>query len=58
VEQLTTHLAALSPQSVAAVQALSVEQLAALQAALAGWTDESAFAAWLQAQAETDDSLP
>jgi predicted transposase/invertase (TIGR01784 family) len=54
VQQLTTQLGTLSPQSVAAVQALSVEQWAELQAVLAEWTDESDLVGWLQAQAEND----
>ena len=57
LQQLTAQLGALSPQAVAAVQALSVEQLADLKATLADWTDEPDLAAWLQAQAETDDHL-
>ena len=57
LQQLTAQLGALSPQAVAAVQALSVEQLADLKATLADWTDEPDLAAWLQAQAETDDNL-
>jgi predicted transposase/invertase (TIGR01784 family) len=57
VQQLTTELGTLSPQSVTAVQALSVEQWAELQAVLAEWTDESDLVSWLQAQAETDDNL-
>jgi hypothetical protein len=56
VQQLTTQLGTLSPQSVAAVQALSVEQWVELQAALADWTDEPDLVAWLQAQAETDEN--
>ena len=54
VQQLMTQLGTLSPQSVAAVQALSVEQWAELQAVLAEWTDESDLVGWLQAQAEND----
>jgi succinate dehydrogenase flavin-adding protein (antitoxin of CptAB toxin-antitoxin module) len=57
VQQLMTQLGTLSPQSVAAVQALSVEQWAELQAVLADWADESDLVGWLQAQAETDDHL-
>ena len=54
VQQLMTQLGTLPPQSVAAVQALSVEQWAELQAVLAEWTDESDLVGWLQAQAEND----
>jgi len=58
IQQLTIQLDAVSPQSVAAVQALSIEQLAELKAALAEWTDESDLVGWLQAQAETANQEP
>jgi len=58
IQQLTTQLDAVSPQSVAAVQALSIEQLAELEAALAEWTDEFDLVGWLQAQAETANQEP
>jgi predicted transposase/invertase (TIGR01784 family) len=54
VQQLTTELGTLSPQSVAEIQALSVEQWVELQAALADWTDESDLVGWLQVQSEND----
>ena len=46
----------MSPQSVAAVQALAFEQWTELQATLAEWTDEADLVAWLQAQAEMHDN--